>query len=146
MCGGGGLLPAAQGPPVPTASHFSLHRSGSSSDHHYYSVPHHGHSCPDNNPCLKKLVRLSPAGGLGGDRRVGARWGQGQGRARGAFLAVDAEACGTAGGSVCVGGAILKPQGRLEHLRPLVPLWWVALGPSTWAGSGGQVSHGTHAH
>lgn len=35
----------------------SVCRSGSSSDNHYYSVPHHGHSCADNNSCLKKLVR-----------------------------------------------------------------------------------------
>lgn len=35
----------------------SVCRSGCSSDNHYYRVPHHGHSCADNNSCLKKLVR-----------------------------------------------------------------------------------------
>lgn len=42
-------------------------RSGSPSDHHYYRVPHHGHSCSDNNSCLKKLVRGLTVG-LGWDR------------------------------------------------------------------------------
>lgn len=44
-------------------------RLGSASDYHHHRVPHHGHSCPDHNSCLKKLVRsLSPSGlaGLGG--------------------------------------------------------------------------------
>lgn len=55
---------------------FFLCRSGGPSDNHYYSVPHHGHSCSDNNSCLKKLVRP-----LGGELRWGgaAGWG-GQGR------------------------------------------------------------------
>uniref|UniRef100_A0A8B9TIC7 AJAP1/PANP C-terminal domain-containing protein n=1 Tax=Anas platyrhynchos TaxID=8839 RepID=A0A8B9TIC7_ANAPL len=42
-------------PPAPRPGRHL--RSGGPSDNHYYSVPHHGHSCSDNNSCLKKLLR-----------------------------------------------------------------------------------------
>lgn len=53
--------------PISALSDSFSSRSGGPSDHHYYCVPHHGHSCSDNNSCLKKLVRGLTAG-LGWDR------------------------------------------------------------------------------
>lgn len=60
--GGGGLCGEGGFCRDPLSSHphslfSSVCRSGSSSDNHYYRVPHHGHSRADNNSCLKKLVR-----------------------------------------------------------------------------------------
>lgn len=53
--------------PISALSDSFSSRSGGPSDHHYYRVPHHGHSCSDNNSCLKKLVRGLTVG-LGWDR------------------------------------------------------------------------------
>lgn len=43
---------------------FSVPRFGCPSDYHHHRLPHHGHSCPDYNSCLKKLVRILGSSGL----------------------------------------------------------------------------------